>query len=381
MEKACGLDVHKDSVFACILDEQGEKKFEKRFGTLTPELTTLRDTLISHGCGRVAMESTSIYWMPVWQVLESDFELTLANPYFIRQLPGRKTDAKDAAWIGECLQKNQIKGSFVAGDLLQRMRQYTRQCHRLTKNRARLEQQMDNQLQRCNIRFSNYISNQGNNVSQRKIIRAIIKGERDPSALCSLVHGRTLNRHGRDVILHSLDGIIGQADVEMLRQCMEQLDLLENQQATCLTHLEELANIHFAEEISLLCSIPGIKLFSALCILAEIGNDMSQFQKATHLIGWAGLKPRNDETAGKIRSRKTLHGNKYLRQMLVECSWSVTRSNKTFLGRKYRYLSKRMKSQKALLAITRKLLVIIYNVLKTRRPFDPEKNIQALLPD
>ena len=132
MEKACGLDVHKDSVFACILDEQGEKKFEKRFGTLTPELTTLRDTLISHGCGRVAMETTSIYWMPVWHVLESDFEMTLANPYFIRQLPGRKTDAKDAAWIWECLQKNQIKGSFVAGDLLQRMRQYTRQCHRLT---------------------------------------------------------------------------------------------------------------------------------------------------------------------------------------------------------------------------------------------------------
>lgn len=232
------------------MNEQGEKIFEKRFGTLTPDLTELRDVLVKYGCGRAAMESTSIYWMPVWRVLQSDVELTLANPYFISQLPGRKSDAKDAAWIGECLQKNQIRGSFVADHLLQQMRQYTRQCRRLTKSRVRLEQQMDNQLQRCNIRFSNYISNQGNNVSQRKIIRAIIGGERDPAKLCSLVHGRTLNKHGRDVIRHSLDGIIGGADVEMLEQCMEQIEFLDNQQAACLTHLEELANTHFAKEIS-----------------------------------------------------------------------------------------------------------------------------------
>lgn len=381
MEKACGLDVHKDSVFACILNEQGEKILEKRFGTLTPDLTELRDVLVEHGCGRVAMESTSVYWMPVWRALESDFELTLANPYFISQLPGRKSDAKDAAWIGECLQKDQIRGSFVVGPVLQQMRQYTRQCRRLTKSRVRLAQQMDNQLQRCNIRFSNYVSNQGNNVSQRKIIRAIISGERSPDALCSLVHGRTLNKHGREVIRASLDGIFSNADVEMLKQCMEQIEFLNDQQAACLTHLEELANIHFAEEISLLCSIPGIKRFSAYCILAEIGNDMSYFPKATHLVSWAGLRPRNDETAGKIRSRKTLHGNKYLRQVLTECGWSVTRSNKTFLGRKFNQLSKRMTSRKALVAIVRKMLVIIYNVLKTGLPFDPRRNMQALLPD
>jgi len=171
MEKASGLDVHKDSVFACILDEQGNKIFEQRFGTLTPELTALRDTLVSYGCGRVAMESTSIYWMPVWHVLSSDFSLKLTNPYFIKQLPGRKSNVKDAHWIAQCLQKDLIKGSFVPEGVLQEMRQYGRQCFRLTKNRVRLEQQLDNQLQRCNIRFSNYVSNQGNNVSLRKKIR------------------------------------------------------------------------------------------------------------------------------------------------------------------------------------------------------------------
>ena len=379
MEKVCGLDVHKDSVFACILDEKGEKILEKRYGTLTPELTALRDMLVEKGCGRVAMESTSIYWMPIWRVLSSDFSLSLANPYFIKQMPGRKTDMKDAEWIAKCLQKDLIKPSFVAGEVFQQMRQYTRQQRRLTKSRVRLEQQLDNQLQRCNIRFSNYISNQGNNVSMRKIIKAIIGGERDPVRLCRLVHGRTRNKHGEQVITDSLSGVIGEADVEMLRQCMEQIDLLEKQQADCLNHLEELANEHFAEEISLLCTIPGVQPFSAMCILAEIGNDMSAFQKANHLVGWAGLRPRNEETAEKIKSRKILHGNKYLRQILVEISWSAARSNKSFLGKKFNILSLRMKSQKALIAITRKILVIIYNVLKTKQPFDPKRNLQALV--
>ncbi|MDR1895344.1 MAG: IS110 family transposase [Prevotellaceae bacterium] len=377
MDKCCGLDVHKDSIFACILDEQGKKISEKRYGTLTPDLTQLRDTLVEHGCGRAAMESTSIYWKPIWRMLQSDISLKLANPYFIRQLPGRKSDVKDAQWIAECLQKELIRGSFVPEEVTQQMRQYTRQCRRLTKSRVRLEQQMDNQLQQCNIRFSNYVSNQGNNVSLRKIIKAIIEGERDPVKLGLKVHGRTKNKHGAQTITDSLDGVISAADVEMLKQCMDQLELLEKQQAACLTHLEELANKHFAKEISLLCTIPGIQKFSAYVILSEIGNDMSAFGKASNLVGWAGLRPRNDESAGKIQSRKTLHGNKYLRQILVEISWSAAKSNKTFLGKKHSHLSKRMKSQKALLAITRKILVIVYNVLNTGQPFDPKKNRQA----
>lgn len=378
MEKVCGLDVHKDSVFACILDEQGKKILEKRYGTLTPDLTALRDALIEHGCGNIAMESTSIYWMPIWHVLESDFSLKLANPYFIHQLPGRKSDVKDAQWIAECLQKDLIKGSFVPEWILQQMRQLSRQCRRLTKSRVRLEQQIDNQLQRCNIRFSNYVSNQGNNVSLRKVIKAIIAGEQDPSRLVRLVHGRTKNKHGHQIIAASLEGVINQTDIEILKGCMEQIDLLEKQQAACLNHLEELADEYFAGEISLLCTIPGIQQYSAMCILSEIGNDMSAFGKASHLVGWAGLRPRNDESAGKIQSRKTLHGNKYLRQILIEVSWSAARSKKTFLGKKYSHLSKRMKSQKALLAITRKILVIIFNVLKTGQPFDANRNLQAL---
>ncbi len=376
MEKVCGLDVHKDSVFACILDEQGKKILEKRYRTLTPDLTTLREALIEQGCGSVAMESTGIYRIPVWHVLESDFSLKLANPYFIKQLPGRKSDVKDAQWIAECLQKDLIKGSFVPEGILQQMRQVSRQLRRLSKSITRVKQQMDNQLQRCNIRFSNYVSNQGNNVSLRKIVDALIAGERDPSRLVRLVHGRTKNKHGHQVIAASMEGVINPTDIEMLKGCMEQINLFEKQQAACLNHLEELADAYFAGEISLLCTVPGIQKYSAMRILSEIGNDMSVFGKASHLVGWAGLRPRNDESAGKIQSRKTMHGNKYLRQMLVEVSRSAARSKKTFLGKKYYLLSKRMKSQKALLSITRKILVIIFNVLQTGQPFDANRNLQ-----
>jgi hypothetical protein len=319
--------------------------------------------------------------MPIHHVLSGSFEISIANPYFIQQLPGRKSASKDTAWIAECLQKRLFKPSFVAANIVQQMRQYARQHRNLTKKRVRAEQQSDNQLQRCNIGIGNYVSSQGNNVSVGKIIRAIIGGERDPAVFCSLVHGRTKNRHGKQVIKDSLTGVIGAPDVDMLSQCMEQIDLFEKQQAACLTHLEEPANTYFTREISLLTSIPGIRQLSALYILSEIGGDMSAFQKATHLIDWAGLRPRNEETAEKVKSRKILHGNKYLRQRLVEVSWAVSHSSKTFLGKKHKHLAKRMKSQKALIAITRKLPVIIYNVLKTKQAFDNHRNLQAFWPD
>jgi len=377
MDKVCGLDVHKDSVFACILDEQGEKILEERYGTLTPDLDKLRDTLITHGVGRVAMESTSIYWMPVRRVLSSDFSVTLVNPYLIKQLPGRKSDVKDAHWIAQCLQKEMLRGSHIPDEDTQQMRQYSRRYRYLSKQIVRVEQRLDNHLQRCNIRFSNYLSNQGSNVSLRKVVKKIIDGEVEPVKLCRLVHGRIKNKHGAEVITSALTGVITQTDVEMLKQCMEELELFEKQQSLCYKLLEELADKYYAEEISLLCTIPSIKKLSAMFILAELSGDMSAFYSASMLIGWAGLRPRNDESAGKVRSRKITHGNKYLRQILIQVSWSAALSNKTFLGKKYRDFSKRMKPQKALVAITRKLLVIIYNVLSKKQPFDTNRNMKV----
>jgi len=144
MDKVCGLDVHKDSVFACILDEGGKKILEERYGTLTPDLDKLRDVLVAHSVGRAAMESTSIYWMPVMRILEPDFDVQLVNPYLIKQLPGRKTDVKDAHWIAQCLQKDMLRGSYVPNEDLQQMRQYSRRYSYLSKNIVRVEQRIDN---------------------------------------------------------------------------------------------------------------------------------------------------------------------------------------------------------------------------------------------
>ncbi|WP_290101651.1 IS110 family transposase, partial [Parabacteroides goldsteinii] len=174
MDRVCGLDVHKDSVFMCILTANGEK-IEDVFGTLTPELDRLRDTLVSHGVGKVAMESTSIYWVPIWRILECDFDVKLVNPYFIRQLPGRKTDIKDAQWIATVLQKELIKGSYIPDSKIQELRQYSRRIFHLTRRKQQAESAIDLTLQRCNIRLSNYVSDIGCK-SMRKVVNALICG-------------------------------------------------------------------------------------------------------------------------------------------------------------------------------------------------------------
>lgn len=373
MKRVGGLDVHKDSVYLCILQENGEK-IEGRFGTLTPELNRLRETLLLHSVKSVAMESTSIYWIPVWSVLENDFELKLVNPYFIKQLPGRKTDVKDAEWIATVLQKELIRGSYVPESRIQEMRQYERFVFNLSRRIVHVEQQIDMQLQRCNIRLSNYVSDIGG-VSMRKVIKAITQGETRAEVLCTLVHGRITNKHSKQTITDSLCGIIKDVDVFMLKQFVEELELLEKQKLDALEALSCVADRYFAKEVALLMTIPGVQKQSAMTIIAELGADMKMFATASALVGWAGLRPRNEESAGKIKSRKTLHGNKFLRVIIVQCAWAASRSKNGRLAQKYRYLSSRMKSQKALVAIARKLLVIIWNVLSKNETFDPTRGI------
>lgn len=222
MKTVCGLDVHKDSVYVCVLQENGEK-FEAKFGTLTPDLYRLHETLCDYHVEQVAMESTSIYWMPVWNILSDKFVLKLVNPYFIRQLPGRKSDVKDAEWIATALQKELIKDSYVPPSHVQEMRQLGREQSRLRKRIIRVEQSIDMQLQRCNIRLSNYLSDIGA-VSMRKVVRAIIQGETRSEVLASLVHSRIKNKHGKQTIINSLCGVIKTVDIIMLNNIWKNLN-------------------------------------------------------------------------------------------------------------------------------------------------------------
>jgi transposase len=369
MDRVCGLDVHKDSIFMCILTESGEKA-EAVFGTSTPELDRLRDVLVERGVGKVAMESTSIYWLPVWRVLSSDFELKLVNPYFIRQLPGRKSDVKDAHWIALVLQKELIRDSFVPGPEIQQMRQYNRRRFALTRNLQRAEQAQDMVLQRCNIRLSNYVTDIGGK-SMKKVLNALSQGETDTDKLVAMVHRRIINKHGKEAIRASLIGIISCADREMLCMCLEETALYEGQKKLCEEKLVQLCKQYYPQELELLQSVPGIKQLSAACIISETGADMSYFQNAASLVGWTGLRPRNDESAGKIKGRKTLHGNKYLRIMLIQCAWGASRTKSSTFFIRYNNLKKRMNHNKALMANARKLLVVIWNILAKKQGYLP----------
>lgn len=367
MERFCGLDVHKDSVFMCILTESGEK-IEEVFGTLTPDMERLRDRLVEHHVGHVAMESTSVYWIPIWRILDTDFDVKLVNPYFIRQLPGRKTDVKDAQWIATVLQKGLIKGSFVPEKAIQELRQYNRRITYLNRNLQRADQSIDLILQRCNIRLSNYVSDVGGK-SMRKVVRAISLGQTDPDALVSLVHARTKNKHGAQTIKDAVTGVLSPTDIDVLAMALEEAEFYERQLTACQQKLVELCGNYYREELDLLQTVPGIKEQSAASIISEVGTDMKYFQKASSLVGWAGLRPRNDQSAGKIKGRKALHGNKYLRIMLVQCAWGACRTKNSPFYLRFNLLKKRMNHNKALIANARKLLVVIWNILAKKQTY------------
>ena len=369
MRTVCGLDVHKDSIFVCILNEKCIL-FQDKIGVLTPELERLVDVLHEHGATEVCMESTSIYWMPVWRILEPYFSLKLVNPYFIKQLPGKKSDVKDAEWIATCLLKDLIRGSYVPEDRIQQLRQYDRRIFDLNKDIVYKLTKLDAALQRCNIRISNYVSTTDGK-SYQKVVEKISEGITDPKVLVSLIHGRTINRVGTDVITASLTGVITQTDIDVIRQMREEVLLAQKHRDECLAKMEELCNKWFAKQMKNLQTVPGVSLRSATSVIAELGTDMSSFEDAAHLVSWSGLKPRNDESAGKIKSRRITHGNKFLRKTLIECSWAASRTRGCFYNTfsYHQTVVRRKNKMKVQVAIARKMLVAIWFILHDNVPY------------
>ena len=369
MRTVCGLDVHKDSIFVCILNENGIL-FQDKIGVLTPELERLVSILHEHGAVEVCMESTSIYWMPVWRILEPYFSLKLVNPYFIKQLPGKKSDVKDAEWIAICLLKDLIRGSYVPEDRIQQLRQYDRRIFDLNKDIVYKLTKLDAALQRCNIRISNYVSTTDGK-SYQKVVEKIAEGTTDPKVLAGLIHGRIMNRVGKDVITASLTGVIMQTDIDVIRQIRDEVTLAQKHRKECLDKMEELCNKWFPEQMKNLQTVPGVSLRSATSVIADLGTDMSSFEDAAHLVSWSGLKPRNDESAGKIKSRRITHGNKFLRKTLIECSWAAAKTRGCFYNTfSYRQTVVRRKNKmKVQVAIARKMLTAIWFILHNNVPY------------
>lgn len=365
-----GLDVHKDSVYLCVMRYDEAIIFEKTYGTLTTQLRQMRDDMLTHGVTECAMESTAVYWVPVWNELCEHMQLRLANPMFIKQLPGRKSNTKDAQWIAECQLKNLIRKSFVPDPIVQDMRKLNRRILDLNENLVYNSNKLDAAMQRCGFRLSNYVATTGGK-SYQSVVRAIADGITDAAELVKKVHGRTVNKHGKETILGAITGNFSATDILVIKQYLTMIDLLNMQIKECQKSLTALCGEHFPGQYKRLLTIPGVKERAATSIIAETGADMSAFDKSTNLVGWTGLKPRNDISNRKMKSRKITHGNKYLRQILIEVAWSASRTRNCFFSNfSYVQVTQKHKSKmKIQVAIARKILVAVWHMLSKEEDF------------
>ena len=364
MRIVCGLDVHKDIIYLCILSSTGEI-LEQVFGVLTTQLEEMRDLMLKYNVQEVGMESTSVYWIPVWRVLESHFKLKLINPYFIKQLPGRKSDVKDAQWIAECMMKELVRGSFVPPERIQQLRLYDRRIYDLDDEIIRKLAKLDAVIQRCNIRLSNYVSNT-DSVSYKSVIDKICEGVTSPEELVKEIHGRIINKHGKETIIASLKGCITEVDIDIMTQLKAEIDLAELHKQKCLEKMQDICEKEYSEQLRNLQTIPGVKMRAATSLIAEIGTDMSHFETANHLSSWAGLRPRNDQSNKTIKSRRITHGNRYLRRTIIQCAWGASRAKDYFFSRfsYYQTQVRKKNRMKVIVAISRKMLVCAWHILK-----------------
>ena len=330
----------------------------------------MRRMMQSHGVSEVTMESTAVYWIPVWRVLEPHFHLKLVNPYFIKQLPGRKSDVKDAQWIAECTLKDLVRGSFVPPERIQQLRQYDRRIFDLDAEIVRKLAKLDAVMQRCNIRLSNYVSNTDTK-SYKNVVRKLCEGVTDPEELIKFIYSRITNRHGRETILAALTGVVSDAEKDAMRQLRDELDLAERHKQECMDKMVHVCKTYYPEELRRLMTIPGIGERAATSLIAEIGVDMTKFQTAAHLASWSGLKPRNDESNKKIKSRRITHGNIFLRKTIIECAWGASRTKDCFFSRfSFHQTQVRKKNKmKVLVAVARKLLIAIWHVLHDKTDY------------
>jgi transposase len=359
-ERCAGLDVHPRSVSACARIVSGGRATHevKTFGTSTRELKEMAAWLHERGCTHVAMESTGVYWKPVWHVLQGEFELVLANAMFIRNIPGRKSDVKDAEWISDLLAHGLLRGSFVPPEKVQELRDLTRTRKQLTREITRHTQRIQKTLEDANVKLTEVISNVLG-MSGRAILRAIIDGHDDPDHLVALTSGRL--KASKATLVDALTGTITDHHRFMLRMHLEQIEHLEK----AVRELEVRADQGpFRVAKDLLMTMPGVSEVTARVILAEIGDDMSRFPTSGHLISWAGLCPRLDESAGKQRSTRVRRGAPWLKTVLVQAARGAANKHDSYHRAQYLRLKARRGPNKAVLAVAASMLTAAYHMLK-----------------
>lgn len=358
-----GLDVHKDSVVACVRHMMDSKVTTdvKTFKTTTEELMALADWLSVEGCTHIVMEATGVYWKPVWHILsDGQFELVLANAAHVKNVPGRKTDVNDATWLADLMAHGLIRASFVPGEPTQQMRDLLRTRKQFVRERSTHTQRIQKTLEDANIKLDSVITDVVG-LSGRRMIEALIAGQTDPEALATLAHGRI--RASKEELEASLRGRVTAHHRFMLRLHLNHLDAVDA--AIACIDKEVGANVEpFRVAIEMLTTIRGISSLAAEVMVSEIGIDMSRFQTEGHLISWAGLCPRNDRSAGKRRSNRMKNGAPWLKTTLIQCAWAATRKKESYLQAQFLRIRSRRGPKKAIGAVAASILTAAYHMLK-----------------
>jgi transposase len=364
-ERCCGVDVHKDSVAACVLIGM-QRPSIRTFGTTTAELLALGDWLESQQVTHLALESTGVYWKPLWNLLEHRFTLMLVNAQHVKNVPGRKTDAQDCQWIAQLLRHGLLRASFVPDRPQRQLRELTRQRAQLVADRARVANRIQKVLEDANLKIASVISDILGK-SGRLILHALIEQpEASPEALAELSCGLLRRKipQLRGALVHSLND----HHRFMLAQLLAQVEHVEKQIDAFDHRIDEVMR-PFEQQMAKLDAVPGINRRAAQVILAEIGVDMSRFATAAHLASWAGLCPGNNESAGRRRSGRTRNGNRWLCQMLVQCAWAAARSKRSYFHQQYHRLKARRGHKRALIAIAHSVLVTHWHLLSKPAPY------------
>ncbi len=363
-----GLDVHKKTVVACVrrIDAAGQVYQEIRtFGTMTCDLLALSDWLAEQGVEQVAMESTGVYWKPVFNILEGRLAVMLVNAQHIKQVPGRKTDVKDCAWIAQLLQHGLLRASFVPPPPIRELRDLTRQRAQLVAEKAMGANRIQKVLEDANIKLAS-VATDVLGVSGRDMLEAIIAGEDDAEKLADKARKRLRNKI--PALQTALQGRVTEHHRFQLRLLLDHVTHLEELIGRLGARIEEVI-LPFAEAVERLTTIPGVEQRAAETVIAEIGPNMEQFPTADHLASWAGMCPGNNASAGKRKSGRTTKGSRWLRQMLTQAAWAASHTKDTYLAAQYRRLAARRGKKRALVAVGHTLLVIMYHLLKNHTTY------------
>jgi transposase len=365
----CGLDVHAKTVVACLI--KAGKKEVRTFSTMTDDLLRLLDWLVNEGCSHAAIESTGVYWKPVFNILEDSIEVLLVNARHYKAIPGRKTDVKDCEWLADLLRHGLLKASFIPPLEIRELRELTRYRQQLVKELAMLANRIQKLIESANIKLGQ-VATDVLGVSGRLMLRALSAGETDAEKMSELARRRMRNK--RTELKRALEGRLTKSQRWVLGELLMRYEEVEAAIKRVEQQIDEeviqSADPFVSKAVQLLETIPGVGERVAETIVSEIGVDMNRFPSAGHLSSWAGMCPGNNESGGKRRSGKTTKGSVYLREALVQAAWAASHTKHTYLSAQYRRLAKRLGKKKALVAVGHSLLVMIYYVLARQMSYE-----------